>query len=826
MTRAGVIALLLLGSGLSPVVAAASPAGAEGPAAGIAVPLAPDPETPEQSPTESPTDAPEGDPDEDADEEPDDGGDEAEEEPVADPLSVSITRLTPSTLPRRGRVTISGTVTNDSDVEWSDLTVYAATSATPVTTPEELAAAEAGPPSVEPADYQRLVDPDLFARVPDLAPGESTRYRLSLPRRSLELPTAPGLYRLGVQVLGTEEAGRAEGADGRARVLIASVPQTRRTTRTPLSVAVQVRRRTVRTATGQVDYVRGWQRTLGRQGRLRQVVGLLRSAGDFPVTAVLDPAVVEAAGSLAEGNTGFNLAETTVDGVDEVAGTITDADAAPDDSGDSDDSDDSEGPAGDLAGESGTEAAVDAISWLQEFRGAARDIDVMAVPYGDLDVGAAARHGSEDLVGRSVAAGISLLSAYGVQATGVIAPYHGRLGAPSAAATPRGVPMLVDRRTFVTALVDGDEEQVLGTPPATVPTTLTAASGSTIWTYAPLRSPAGGSAGDSALEMRQRILARGALHALNQPDQPLVVVLPPQWNPGAAWARSDFFDGLRTRWLRPARLDTLTPDPVPVVSAEPDPTPDATVTPEATAADPTDPTEPTAALALQYPRRQLRVEVPREVFTAARRLTRTGEVVGGLVVDGDALAPRIQRQAMLGSSFHTRGRVAGMVGRLRAADNVLSSRVRDVEVLAPRFVRMSSESGSFLVPVVNRLDVPVRVQLRPQVSGPGLTLDVPEPTVVEPRTRQPIRVAARAGTIGIRSVRVDLVTAAGDRLYEGPTFSIRSSQVARWVWVAMAIGSALLFLTIVVRIVRRVRSRRSTHGPVLMQREQQRSGDR
>ena len=84
---------------------------------------------------------------------------------------------------------------------------------------------------------------------------------------------------------------------------------------------------------------------------------------------------------------------------------------------------------------------------------------------------------------------------------------------------------------------------------------------------------------------------------------------------------------------------------------------------------------------------------------------------------------------------------------------------------------------------------------------------------------------AEAGTIGIRSVRVDLVTASGERLYVGPTFSIRSSQVARWVWVAMALGSALLFLTIVVRIVRRVRSRRSTHGPVLMHRDQLTRGD-
>jgi hypothetical protein len=821
VSRAGAIALLLLGSGLSPVVLASGPpADAAQPRAAV-VPLAPDirpvaptdPTPPGEStgPTEpsGPSEEPEN-PDATDSPEPE----STEGTPgLEDPLAVTITRLTPSTLQRRGEVTISGEITNVSDEEWTELTVYAATSATPVTTLEELEAAEGSPAGVEPPDYQRLVEPGLFARPADLGPGESTTYRLTIPRRRLELPQGPGVYRLGVQVLGTEPSGRADGADGRARVLIAAVPGDRRTR---LAVAMQMRKRTVRTATGELDYVEGWDRTLGRLGRLRQVVRLLRSARRYPVALVVDPAVVEAAGSLAEGNTGLELTDTTVDGIDEVTGTLIEDptsspdDATPSDEGNGGGDDESDGSDADSEdGTGGADSAIAAVTWLQELRGALEGLDVMALPYGDLDVGAASRHGDEELIGRSLAAGISTLSAYGIQASGVLAPYNGLLGEEAAEQAPESVPLLVVQRTFGPAAVEDGTARLLPGDPETVPSVLTGPTTAPAWTYREIQTEPGTAAGFSALEMRQRILARAALQALNRPQEPLVVVLPPQWNPGTAWRRSAFFAGLRTSWLSPARLDALPPDPTPVVT---------TLPPEEGAASPSgSPAEDTStALALRYPERQLGLEVPAPVFRAARQLTGTGAVLGDLVVDGGVLTGRSQRLALLGPSFHSRQWAGRMEGRIRASDNVLGSQLREVDLLAPRFVRMSSETGSFLVPVINRLDVPVRVQLRPEVTEPELTLEVPGPVVLEANTRQPIRVEVTASTIGVRSVRVDLVTASGERLYRGPTFSIRSSQVARWVWVAMAVGSAVLFVTIVIRIWRRLRARRSTHGPVLL----------
>ncbi len=735
------------------------------------------------------------------------GADGTGPEDSGDPLAIRIEQLTPGVLPDSGEVTIRGEVTNSSEDPWTDLAVYAATSATAVTTEAQLQDAEA-PAGVEPGDYRRIVEPDLFELVGDLDPGESTPFQLQLPRKELGIPQTPGVYRLGVQVLGTEPAGRIDGADGRDRLLVTVAPRVKR--KTPLAVVLQVRRRTIRTATGEVARTAGWERVLTREGRLTHLVGLLASARSFPVTAVLDPAVVEAVGSLAAGNPGLDLATQEVAGIaqataaddeppsDESPGASASASAPTEGAEDGSGGD---GGSGSPEATGGTDTATLATAWLQRLRRLSGRVDVQSLPYGDLDVGAAVRQGDTELIGRSISSGISLLSGFGVQASGVLAPYSGLMGGATAEATPEGVPALVKQRSLVQAVVDEDGTEVLDTPATEVPAALVSVSGTPVWTYRGLRAGEGSGAGDSALTIRQRILARSAIQAITRPGEPVVAVLPPQWQPGAAWRASRFFTGLRqASWLTPTRLDELKSNGPQLVNPEPG-EPGAT--------------EPTTALALRYPPVQLDREVPTRVFRAAQRLIRRGEVMGELVVDGDALSPLIERLAMLGLSVHSRGHTGATVSRLRASDDVLGALVREVEIQAPPFVRMSSEEGSFLVPVVNRLDVPVQVQLMPRVAEGGLRLEVPDPLVVGPGARRPIRVEATAETIGVRSVQLDLSTVSGDRLYPGPSLAIRSSQVARWVWLAMAIGSGILFITILVRIVRRVRRREAGQGSVL-----------
>ena len=62
----------------------------------------------------------------------------------------------------------------------------------------------------------------------------------------------------------------------------------------------------------------------------------------------------------------------------------------------------------------------------------------------------------------------------------------------------------------------------------------------------------------SALGVRQTLLAQVALHALSPAaDEPMAVLLPPTWDPGADWRAAEFFQGLDVPWIQPGSLTGL-----------------------------------------------------------------------------------------------------------------------------------------------------------------------------------------------------------------------------------------------------------------------------
>jgi hypothetical protein len=176
----------------------------------------------------------------------------ATEHGPATPLRVTIETMTPATLPRRGEVTLTGEITNRSESTWTVLAAYLFVSAEPMTTAAEVAEATATDPALPVGS--RLVAPGLYDEPRDLAPGETTTYRISVPRRVL--PTAHGVYWIGVHVLGTNEDGRVDGADGRARTFVASMP--RRGVSTTLSLVVPFRAPVRRDAEGRVTRLPSW----------------------------------------------------------------------------------------------------------------------------------------------------------------------------------------------------------------------------------------------------------------------------------------------------------------------------------------------------------------------------------------------------------------------------------------------------------------------------------------------------------------------------------------------------------------------------------------
>lgn len=666
------------------------------------------------------------------------------------PLAVTMETLTPSVIPQRGRVEVSGVVTNESDQTWTDLQVYLLTSDIPIRSRAGLAAAADTDPRLEVGD--RLAGAGQFVEIGDLGPGESTAYSLSMPRRDLEITGEPGAYWVGVHVLGTVEGVRDVAADGRARTFMPLMRP--RGPETELALVVPFRSPVRHTPESRLLEHEGWQEKLGEGGRMSNLVELA-AASDGPLTMVVDPAVLDAAASVAADNPPLSTA-------DDGSGPETDA-------GDEASTSPSAVPEEDGEEEAEpTEAALVAASWLEEFTTTAASSTVLAVPYGDLDVASATSEGMNGLVRRATRLSGDTMDAAEINSAPVVAPPSGFLPSRAFAAVEEDTPVLLSDRA-----VPGASGSVVPGPGGTdiVLTDTEASSGG------PGPNPR-----RSVLAMRQRILADAALHALSGGGDPLVVSLPQGWDPGADWERADFFGGLDVPWL--SRTD------VPAVVADA----------SATVSD----GEP------RHPRRLRRQQLPLANLAATRGLVRAGEVFAELLTRNDTVAVELAKTAMLASSCSARSRPDAAAERVRETTLRVRRTMQRVEVEGPPFVMMSGGTGPLAVTVVNNLDEAVTVELEAQTGGDDLTIDTPEPLTLGPGQRSPVRMRAESSSIGVHPVTIRVTTVSGEPVGSRTEFNVRTSNVGDVIWVIMGIGGAILALAIVVRLVRRVRSR---HDP-------------
>jgi hypothetical protein len=101
-------------------------------------------------------------------------------------------------------------------------------------------------------------------------------------------------------------------------------------------------------------------------------------------------------------------------------------------------------------------------------------------------------------------------------------------------------------------------------------------------------------------------------------------------------------------------------------------------------------------------------------------------------------------------------------------------------------------------------------------SAPGAVriADV-APVALGAGRRTSVRLRARSDDIGVHAVSLTPTNADGVPLGTSTQLSVRTSNVSTVIWVVMAVGGGLLLLAIVIRLLRRVRLRRATHGPRL-----------
>jgi hypothetical protein len=694
------------------------------------------------------------------------------EETGRPPLTVTIDSMSPSTVPRRGRVTVTGVIRNRSDSTWTDLRVYMFGSASPITTAAELEEANATDAALEVG--ARVTTPGSYGEAEDLEPGESTVYQLSVPRRRLRF-SEPGVYWIGVHVLGTNKDGRVDGADGRARTFIPLMP--RRAEAATMSLVLPLRGPVRRTTEGRVANADGWVRRLGTEGRLGRLTALAATAFDVPLTWVVDPAVLEAARSLAEGNPGFDLTPTDEGGGEPDGSPTTDspltASPAPD-GAPAEEPEDPEEQLGELTEES--QAAED---WLNRFLDMAADQQLRTLPYGDVDVATVLRGNFPRTMQNSYRLSAAAMEQLGLDAEPVVAPLSGLIPNDALAALDTDLPLLLSERAVAPG-ADGAAEN--GAVTVELPQ----------GTRAVLTSDAARIGGPAptrpfdALALRQRILAEAAVHGLTHgPGRPLVVSTPELWDPGRAWRTASFFGGMEVPWLRNVPLSTA------VAMAKTEPYDDR----------------------LAYGRKQRREELPVANVLATQELGAAGDLLATLLTRNDTIDDEVARAGMLGSSVHARSYPEQARRRTREITRQVRRPLSQVFVEASELVTMSSESGNFSVTVVNDLEEPVTVGLEARTGTRRLRVRTPELVSLGPGQRATVRLAVRATDIGVHSVRLVPTTADGRPLGRSTVIKIRSSQVGLVIWLVMGTGVIVFVAAIAARIVRRIRVRMRTHGP-------------
>ena len=693
---------------------------------------------------------------------------------IDDPLLVHLDSISPSTLSDDDvPITITGTLTNQSDELWTNINLYAFRSSAPIVDATSLAASAA----IEADAYvgERIVTPGTEANIAGLDAGQTADFSLTVPRSELVI-AEPGVYWLGVHASGDSSQPRDEFADGRARTFIPLVPRTRGSDPETVDAAivVPIRETVWLKPDGRVDRVGRWARSLDVGGRLDTILGAGDPATGVPLTWLVDPAVPVAVARLAAGNPPRSITpdpdaqpvEPTEEPTEEPESPTEGAPAGPEPFATFADPVPPVDPDDELTEEEQQVADL-AQAWLDRFRAVTSGQDVLALPYGDLDVSAAAAHGPayyEQAVVRSS----QVMTYLGVPASPALAPRGGILSrAAIEAATADSTILLADTSFAVPPNAPRSMVRLLGHK--VVVTSSGAAAGGP--------SP---TAKDDPLALRQRLLSEAALRQLSGSRSPVVMMLPFNWRPTEP---SALLSGLEVPWLDPVTVGDLSLRRAASMNAD----------------------------GLSYTEEDEDAELDVANFAAADQLTARADQLAGVLTLQNLVRQQVADEVLMSLSTGHRINAFRAADSVRAATGFVADQLSRVTVDAPDAVTLSSESGKFGADVVNGLDQPVTVQISVQSDG-SLELEDIGPLQLSAGARFRIRPLVTANRPGIHQVRLVVTDTQGEPLGSSTGMQIRAAQVSGLIWLLLAAGGLLLFGTIAIRLVRRSRGRGTPTG--------------
>lgn len=687
-----------------------------------------------------------------------------EDAPYEAALTLTIDELAPGYVPERGPVEITGTVTNTDVVPWQDVSVYpfldcsarsscGAVDQEPMTTAAELAeAAQAEPEAVVGERILSVED-----EVGDIDPGESASYSLTVPRSAIEpFLTDPGVYWFGVHALGSSEATPYDStSDGRARTFLPYIGPRMANDRTvDAAVVVPLRRRITHLANGAIGRRGLWEQALSDEGNLGRMLAFGRAAVDDPVTWLVDPAVADAVRHLARGNKGRSLAPTTpAPGEEEPE--------------ESDATEASDGATEDEAAtlEEAEPANPAAQAWLDDLQDelgtGLSGGQVLALPYGDLDVAGAAE--SDPRLYRRAREQTSVLDDWGVVTAPVVGSPGGYLDANGfLLADDSSTALLTDRMFGPEAFPDGPPRVGKVGQHRVVVTSYAAATGG------PGPDPR-----LTGLQLRQRLLSEAAVRLLSPDPAPLVVVLPGSVDPADA---GDFWSGLDAEWL------------------------DIGTVGQAGAGT----TEEIGLDDLDYPDDQEDYELPDYLFDQVRGLVEAGDTLQRMLSSNDSVGGQVRTEALAGASYSARPDPSGTASMLAAGEDWIRRLQEKVRISAPPGVTLSSADGSFAVTIRNRLQQPVTVRIAADTES-GIAIESGDPVELAPKSRTTVVLDAHTDALGVHNVTLAVTDVEGTPLGATAVVPVRSGQVGEIIWWFIGGGTGILFVAIAIRLVRRIR---------------------
>jgi Family of unknown function (DUF6049) len=713
------------------------------------------------------------------------------------PLTMTVTRLTP-TAPQPGDlITVAGMLTNPTSVEYDKLTVVFRFSSTPLLSRTDLLAVVAS------TDHFASEESSESQQIDELAPGGSVPYELQVPVDQLDLTTA-GVYRISVEAVQGPADNRVY--DARINTFLpwippsAEVPQLHVAWLWPLLSTPHLEPDNTFT-----DDSLGAE--LAPRGRLGLLLGVATQAADqsgvvpaqrvpvakgktsraptptpvkiepVPVTPVIDPENVQELELMADPATPYQ-----VDGVapaKPAAGAYRDA----------------------------------ATAYLAELKALMSKTTSIAVPYADPDIEALSHAKASSLVTQARSTGLES-SLPGI-VSGLVWPPDGALSENA-----------LDQLTTTGLVLSSAALPVTGVAPAYTPTasaTVDRPSGtipaividdglSTLVTK-PIH-------GADKVLVAQRYAAETAAIAVESAPAPRTLLIAPgrRWLPTNTPVRSLLAETGRLPWLAPETVQQAlqqgAPDPAVVRGPLQEPPGESTL--------PTGLASRIAATNAELDGfRSILCPTPKTTSSGTKATTPAAAnpdvcvPAAQALMDSQLLALQRSIYRTASTAYQVPGSGADTLLSATAAD--LSKLERKVRIVTKGDVVLLGDRARLPISIVNELPVAVQVQLILKSTSPALRTTQAQTVTIPAGAKPQLDVTVRTARAGAGNLPVDAQLLTPDGRDFGPPAQLRvrvSVYGAVVVWISIAVGG-LLVLAVIVRLYRRIRNaRRGSPTPI------------